>query len=324
MLDIIAIGELLIDMFSRQEGTLAFNGAPGGAPCNLAAQAARLGSRVAIICKLGEDYFGKYLRNYVRELGIDDSYISFTAQANTTLAFVTHDETNNRAFSFYRNPGADMLLTPQDLPKDLLLQARCVAYGGVALSEEPARSTLLCAVSGLDMAKQIIAYDPNIREALWSEGAQILRTVTLEGMRYANVVKLADNELRFLMQTEDLTHGAFSLLQRYRNIRFLAITAGEAGAYLPCGNALIHVPSYPVCVTDTTGAGDSFFGALLYCFLQEHCLPWECSLQQQLQCVRYANMAGSLTATAEGAIPAMPNHQDITQALAQMLPCAAE
>ena len=311
MYDLIAIGELLADMFSAGGGPLSFDGAPGGAPCNVAAQAAQLNERVSVIAKVGDDYFGHYLRDYLGTAGIADDFVTFTGKAGTTLAFVSLDATGNRSFSFYRKPGADMLLSPQDLPADALKSCRCLVYGGVGLSAEPERSAVLAAASMLDPGRQLIAYDPNLRPTLWPDGEEVLIRETLNGMTYANVVKIADDELRLLMRENDLETAFRSLLARYPNIRLGVVTAGGDGAYCLAGGVWTHIAPPSVPVVDTTGAGDSFFGALLHRFLMEKELPWKLSSDTLIDAVRYAVCAGSLTCSAKGAISSMPDHDRI-------------
>ena len=317
MFDLISIGELLIDFFPEVPGGIAFGGKPGGAPCNVAAQANKLGDRTAVVCKLGSDQFGHYLKNYVAGLGIDDSFVSFTDKANTTLAFVHLDETGNRSFSFYRKPGADQMLEEKDMPLDVLAQAGIVAFGGVGLSAEPVRSTLFSTLAAL-RGKTTIAYDPNLRPNLWSEGEEAMRKFTLQGMEYADIVKLADEELSFLLQDEDMLRAANTLTERYPNIKLCFITAGAGGCYVFNKGELIHCPAYATKVVDTTGAGDAFFGAMLHKVL--HCGKdvTALSAQELADMARYANAAGSTTAASVGAIAAMPDEQGIQNCLANV------
>ena len=315
MYDLISIGELLIDFFPGAPGAIEFSGKAGGAPCNVAAQAMLLGEKAAVICKLGADQFGYYLKNYAQELGLDTSYISFTHKANTTLAFVHLDETGNRSFSFYRKPGADQMLEPSDLPMEELAQAGAVAFGGVGLSAEPIRSTLFAALEQL-RGQALIAYDPNLRPGLWLEGECVMREVTLKGMAYADVVKLADEELQFLLETQDLAEAAAKLLAAYPNIKLCFITGGAAGCYLLYEKELLHAPAYATGVVDTTGAGDAFFGALLHRLLKAGKGPEELGREELLDMMAYANAAGSLTCAGKGAISSMPDEGYIHDCLA--------
>lgn len=318
MYDLVSVGELLIDLFSASS-PLDFKGAVGGAPCNLAAQAARLGSRVALVCKVGDDHFGRYLKDYVEKAGLDSRFVTASSKANTTLAFVSLDETGNRSFTFYRKPGADMLLEAADIPMDVLKATRCVSYGGVGLSAEPCRSAIFEALAQLDCEKQVIAYDPNLRESLWATPEEMVK-VTLQGMQYANVVKLTDEELLYLTGCSDLLNAWKTLQQQHPNIRLCVITAGGQGAYLPAEEGLKHYPACRVQVVDTTGAGDSFFGALLHCICKYGKLPWEYEIETLDAFVRYANAAGGLTTTGRGAIASMPDHEAILRCLQQSAP----
>lgn len=313
MYDLISIGELLIDLFSSAS-PLDYMGAVGGAPCNLAAQAAKLGDRAAVVCKVGNDHFGQYLKEYIAQAGLDNRFVTMSKEANTTLAFVSLDKTGDRSFTFYRKPGADMLLEAADIPMEVLKNTRCVAYSGVGLSADPCRSAIFGALAQLDSRKQVIAYDPNLRESLWSSSEEMVK-ITLQGMQYANVVKLTDEELLYLTGCSNLTNAWKTLRQQCPNICLCVITAGEKGAYLPTGETLKHYPCCKVQAVDTTGAGDSFFGAFLHCICKSGTLPWQCSNEALDYFVRYANAAGGLTTTNKGAIASMPSHEEILRCM---------
>ncbi len=317
MFDLISIGELLIDFFPDVSAPLGFTGKPGGAPCNVAAQAMRLGCSTAVICKLGEDQFGRYLKSYVHDLGIDDSYVTFTGTANTTLAFVHLDSSGNRSFSFYRKPGADQMLSGGDLPMDVLKSAGILTYGGVGLSAEPIRSTLFNALSELH-GQTITAYDPNLRPPLWSEGSDAMRSITLRGMAFADIVKLADEELFFLTENTELESAIAKLLAAYPNIKLCVITAGAKGCYLARDGKVFHYPAYDTKVVDTTGSGDSFFGALLYRVLRSGKSADMLSTDELGDMLRYANAAGSLTAAGKGAIASMPGDAEIRACMSEV------
>lgn len=311
MYDIISIGELLIDMFPSNV-QLSFAGIPGGAPCNLVAQAAKLGRKTAVISMVGNDYFGRYLKDYVANLNIDPQFISFTDDASTTLAFVNLDENGDRSFSFYRKPGADMLLSTKNIPIKEIKSSRIFSYGGVALSEDPLRSNLLSLLRTLsNNPKLVTAYDPNLREPLWREGRDTMRSVSLEAISYADILKISDEELLFLTQEHDLSSGINKLTNNYKNIKICAITCGAKGCFLWHGKNLIHLPTYDTSIVDTTGAGDSFFGAFLHKLLSYSDFPWELDAETLFNCVRYANAAGALTASGKGAIASMPDNSEI-------------
>ncbi len=314
MFDLISMGELLIDFFPEQQGGLFFGGKPGGAPCNVAAQAMLLGCSTAVISKLGDDQFGRYLKNYVHELGIDDRYVTFTENANTTLAFVHLDGHGNRSFSFYRKPGADQMLTAEDIPAEELRRAGVVVFGGVGLSAEPIRTTMFGTLSALS-GSTVIAYDPNLRPPLWQEGEEAMRSVCLKGMKFADVVKLADEELFFLMKCGDMRKASVRLLEDYPNIRLCVITAGADGCYMASDGQLLHYPAYDTKVVDTTGAGDSFFGALLCRLIKSGKSIEELDCGELSDMMRYANAAGSLTSAGRGAIASMPGDAEIRRCI---------
>ena len=135
MFDITAIGELLIDMAQSgmsDIGSPIFEANPGGAPCNVLAMLNKLGRSTAFIGKVGDDIFGKKLKNIVESSGTDIGGLVFDENVRTTLAFVETDEYGDRNFSFYRAPGADMMLREDEVNTDIIKQSRVLHFGTLA------------------------------------------------------------------------------------------------------------------------------------------------------------------------------------------------
>lgn len=310
--DVVALGELLIDFSPARgaSGEKLFQANPGGAPANVLAALSRLGQRTAMIGKVGEDLFGHQLIACLAEQNIDISGLSRDTDVRTTLAFVDLDDTGNRSFSFFRNPGADQQLSPQDVPLELVCNTSFFHFGSLSLTHEPSRSATRHALDAAKDAGVQISYDPNLRLALWTS-PQAAKQQIMAFMPYADVLKISDEELFFLLGHDDLRRGAQTLMGDY-GIRYVFITLGEHGAYFSHANGEGWAPAYAVKVVDTTGSGDAFMGAMLsqLCQASPQVFAQPDSLQLK-QWVSYANAAGSATASSAGAIPAMPTHQQI-------------
>lgn len=136
MYDVVAMGELLIDFIQKgnTEGNMVFEANPGGAPCNVLAMLARLGYQTAFIGKVGDDYFGRMLGETIKKTGIGDEGLLYDPNVNTTLALVHTLKDGDRDFSFYRKPGADIMLTENEVNKRLIESCRIFHFGSLSLT----------------------------------------------------------------------------------------------------------------------------------------------------------------------------------------------
>ncbi|WP_312641544.1 carbohydrate kinase [Hydrogenoanaerobacterium sp.] len=320
--DIIAVGECLIDFVSRKDDQgkrLVLEGNPGGAPANVLAMAAKLGLRTSFISKLGQDSFGDFLKDSIADAGVDTQNMIMTEKHPTTLAFVTLDSTGNRSFAFYRNQTADVMLTEQEIDYDEIAKARVFHFGSVSMSAEPARTATLQAAQYAHKQGVMVSYDPNLRELLW-QSLREAKEVMLQGMQYANVVKVSDEELVVLTGTQDLEQGMRSLFEQY-NLSLLAVTMGPKGCVCCCKAGVFSSKTFDVACVDTTGAGDAFWGACLYQILKNEKALDQYTARDMKQLMDFSNAAGSLTTTQKGAIPAMPTEEQIQDCIANTPRC---
>ncbi len=304
MKDIVSIGEVLIDL--TQDGVSAggvpkFLANPGGAPANLAVAASKLGADVAFIGKVGADSFGSYLRNVLRENGVDVSGVSTDASAPTTMAVVSVDAAGERSFSFYRDASADVRLTVEELPIELLENTRFLHFGSVSLTTDPARRATLHAASVARKAGALVSYDPNYRASLWSSEELAVREMRA-ALECADVVKLSDEELPLLTGESDPVSGASRMHDL--GVSLVFVTLGARGAFFSLRGRTGTVPGVPCQVADTNGAGDTFFGAVLSKLAGRD--TEELTVQELAGITAFANRAASLTTSRHGAIPAMP------------------
>ncbi len=315
MIDIITLGELLIDFVSTQSGVTlaeapAFQKAPGGAPANVAVGAARLGVRSGFIGKVGDDDFGHFLAHTLQENGVDISALRFSDEARTMLAFVSLRADGERDFMFYRHPSADMLLRPDEIDREYIGAARIFHFGSISLISEPARSATLAAVETAVERGVLVSYDPNLRLNLWPS-AEAAREGILLGWPFAQVIKVSEEELHFLSGAADFD-AAVDALWRER-LRLLVVTAGRAGCRYATAGAWGRVPGFEVETVDTTGAGDGFVVGLLAGLLENE-RAWE-NVSALEKVLRLANAVGALTTTRRGAIPALPTRDQVLEFL---------
>ncbi|KAG6575364.1 probable fructokinase-4 [Cucurbita pepo subsp. pepo] len=309
---IVSFGEMLIDFVPTVSGvSLAeapgFLKAPGGAPANVAIAVSRLGGRAAFVGKLGEDEFGRMLEGIVKENGVSAAGIRFDQGARTALAFVTLRADGEREFMFYRNPSADMLLKPEELDLDLIRSAKIFHYGSISLIVEPCRSAHMKAMEEAKKAGVLLSYDPNLRLPLWpsaNEAREQIKSI----WNKADIIKVSDDELKFLTQSEKVDdETAMSLW--HDGLKLLLVTLGENGCRYYTKNFRGSVDPFKVKAVDTTGAGDSFVGALLCKIVDDQSvLQDEKKLREILT---FANACGAITTTKKGAIPALPSEADV-------------
>ena len=316
--DVVALGELLIDFTASgmsDQGNPVFEANPGGAPCNVLAMLRKLDKTCAFIGKVGDDMFGHQLKAVAEGAGIDMSALRMDGEVRTTLAFVQTDEHGDRDFSFYRNPGADMKLTEEELPPDMLSGARIFHFGTLSMTHEAVRATTKAAVLAAKLGGAIISFDPNLRPPLW-ESLNDARAQMLWGIGQADVLKIADNEIEFLTGSADYERGARQLMSQYPNLKLVNVTAGANGSYAFHQEKKAFVPSFLLGGTiETTGAGDTFCACVLN-FVLEHGLN-DLSRDDLKQMLRFANAAAYLVTTKKGAIKSMPERAQVEAILSE-------
>lgn len=313
MTDLLAVGEILIDFTPKgtsPEGNPIFERNPGGAPANLAVQAARLDTSAGFIGKAGDDQFGRFLKKTLSDNYVDTAGMVLDNGSDTTLAFVQLDATGNREFTFYRRGTADTLLLPRDIDYSQIDACKLLHFGSLSFTASPSRETVLSIVSYAKQAGKLISYDPNWRPMLWPNEAEGIAGMRL-GLPLCDVIKVSEEELALLTDTSDLEQGLDALFQF--PIAIAVVTAGPEGCYLSVKGRCLHLPTYNVDVVDTTGSGDSFFGAFLHKLLATGCLLDEIPFEELVEIAKFANGAGAICASRYGAIPAMPSVEEINR-----------
>ena len=306
MLDVVALGELLIDFAAKSKDpdgypTMAAN--PGGAPGNFLAALNVYGKKTAFLGKVGADTFGHLLLGTLQRAGIETKGVVIDPDYFTTLAFVTFDRAGDRSFSFARKPGADTQLRWEEIDKGLMDEARVFHFGTLSLTDEPVRTATQKAVTYAKQTGKLISCDPNLRVPLWRSEEEA-RGQMLWSLQQADAVKISDSEVSFLWACSP-EEGAEKLLREF-DVKLAMVTLGAEGCLLRTKNACFRAPAPKVHPVDTTGAGDIFGGSAMARFLDLKKAP-DALTQKDLSYIgAYALMAASLSTEHSGGIPSIP------------------
>ena len=310
---ITTIGEILIDMTQThidENGNPHFAAIPGGAPANVAVAVSKLGGEAAFVGCVGDDLYGRLLRDTLIRYGVSVDGMQVTKRANTTLAIVMVDPTGERSFSLYRKPGADTLIHVDKAIRDTA-DTDILHFGSVSLTDPYCRDAVVTTVQAAKSNGALITYDPNYRAALWDhEQAAMLQMRAV--LPLCDIVKISDEETQLLCGVQEPEAALEALMGM--GIRLAVVTLGKRGAMWRCGDLTGMVPGFSVKVADTNGAGDTFFGALLSRIAAREGLDG--LTEDEINgMVRFANKAASITTSRPGAIPAMPVLQEVEEGL---------
>lgn len=317
MPDIVCLGEALVDMISTAPGlnlvqSPQFDKAAGGAPTNVAAGCAILGASAGLIAQVGRDSFGEYLRQTLYDIGVDLENFLVTPDYATQLAFVALDHLGVPDFAFHVKRSADQMLEAKMLSEEYIRAAHVFHFGSLSLINEPSRKTTLAA---LDMALEeglLISLDPNLRPPLWPTIEQAYDTIR-EVIPRCDFVKVSEREMTFLTGHEGLDEGAAALHDLGPEI--VAVTRGPLGSIICNGDSIIEVPAFRVPVLDTTGCGDAFVAATLVRLVESDSDIADMDTAELTDIFRFASATAALTATAQGAIPALPGREEVEELL---------
>ena len=312
--DVIAMGELLIDFTMNgqsEQGNNLFEACPGGAPCNVLAMLNKLGKKTAFLGKVGDDQFGRLLRDTISSAGIDASNLLTDDEVNTTLAFVHTFPDGDREFSFYRKPGADMMLKEEEVDYDLIRQSKVFHFGTLSMTDEPVKTATKRALSVAKEAGCMITFDPNLRPPLWGK-LEEAKEHLLGGFENCDVLKISDNEIQFVSGEEDYDKGIKYLQEKYQ-IPLILLTMGKDGSRAYYKGMRVERAGKSVKAIETTGAGDTFCGSSLN-YILEH--DFENLTEEQLgEMLTFANTAAALITTRKGAIRSMPEKEEVLEFL---------
>ena len=311
--DVVALGELLIDFTENgvsAQGNPMLEANPGGAPCNVLAMLNKLGKKTAFIGKVGDDNFGHMLAKTVEESGTDVTNLLFDKKVGTTLAFVHTKEDGDREFSFYRNPGADMMLKKEEVMEDVIRAGKIFHFGTLSSTHPGVREATRHAIDVAKDAGLLISFDPNLREPLW-DSLEDARAEIVYGLSKCDILKISDNEMEFMTGTDDYTKGVEILRESY-DIPLIFVTLGKEGSRAYYKDMIVEVaPFLQEHTIETTGAGDTFEACALN-YVLEHGLDGltEADLKALLT---FANAGASLITTKKGALRVMPEKEEVCE-----------
>lgn len=315
MKKLLAIGEALIDMIPSNAGRIMdvnnFTPKVGGAPLNVCGAYTKLGGSSNIITMLGKDPFGDKIVNELIGFGINTDYVKRTNAANTSLAFVALDENANREFSFYRNMGADMLMSEDDVDKNWFMDAYALHFCSVSLGDFPMRRAHNKAIKYAKENGLIVSFDPNVRLPLFDDH-EYLKNVIHEYIQYADILKISDEEVEFIFGNKDIEENLDYLFDQ--GVKLLVYTSGKDGAVAYTNNVAAHSKGIKVNAVDTTGAGDGFIGCLLYQMAKENVDLEQINILTEEQLKTYLDLSNkfcSISVTKEGAIASYPTMEEL-------------
>lgn len=312
-MDFITIGEMVIDFIPGQEKGSYIRNA-GGAPANVAIAAARNGLEAGIYCKVGDDDFGRFLLQTLRENQVTPLAPEMTQEAITTMAFVSLNEHNDRSFTFARKPGADMMLEKSEIRDEDLKTCRLIQAGSCSLSAGKAVEATEYAMARAHELGKLVGFDINYRNLMWKDDKEACTKKVLSILKYVDFLKLSDEEVDMVGGHDNI----LSVMKEYE-IAAVVLTLGGDGAELFYDGQSYVIPGYRADkVADTTGAGDAFWGGFLSEVLNQGVSSTE-QLNAEIlkKAVTYGNVSGSLSVREKGAIASLPTREKIEAFLAE-------
>ena len=309
--DVVALGELLVDFTENgmsPQGNPLLEANPGGAPCNVLSMLQRLGRQTAFIGKVGADSLGEMLRDVVAKQGVDTSNLIMDNEIPTTLAFVHTAPDGDRSFSFYRNPGADMMLREEDIDKSLLENTKIFHFGTLSMTALEVEQATKTAVQTAKEAGALISFDPNLRPPLW-KSLDVAKEKIAYGISVCDILKISDDEIAFFTGMPDIDAGVAKIQETFHT-PFICATMGKKGsrAYYS-GSRVECEPFLNENTIETTGAGDTFMACVLNGVLQHGFDGMD--TQKLFDMLEFANAASSMITTKKGALKVMPYEDEV-------------
>ena len=310
-IDVIALGELLIDFTENglsESGNPILEANPGGAPCNVLAMLQNLDKKTAFIGKVGKDAFGEYLATTVKDIGIDTTNLVFDNDIPTTLAFVHTAPDGDRSFSFYRNPGADMMLKESDIDYSLIDEAKIFHFGTLSMTHEGVCEATKKAVAHAKEKGLLISFDPNYRPLLW-DTPEHAKEMMKYGFSQCDILKISDDEITFVTGKDTVEEAIPEFLKQYKPT-LMCVTLGKEGSIAIYEDKMVKCGAVLRKDTiETTGAGDTFMACTLN-YVLEHGLK-DLTEDMLLSMQQFAGAAASLITTRKGALKVMPKKDEI-------------
>ena len=318
--DITALGELLIDFTAdgtlSEQGNRLFEANPGGAPCNVLAMLQKLGRHTAFIGKVGNDFFGEMLKDTVRKMGINTDNLLTDDKTPTTLAFVHTAPDGDRSFSFYRDPGADMMLRSDEIDLGLIENTKIFHFGTLSMTDPNVEAATKTATQAAKRYGALVSFDPNFRPPLW-KNTDMAREKILYGLSQCDILKISDDEIAFLTGADDADAG-INIIRKKFDIPLICATMGKKDSKAYYGNFSVYRETFlDINTVETTGAGDTFMACVLDAVLENGIDGFD--EKKLYDMLTFANAAASIITTRRGALKAMPEKAEVLSFLAERI-----
>ncbi len=309
--DVVALGELLVDFTENRnsfQGNPVFEANPGGAPCNVLSMLQRLGKKTAFIGKVGDDSFGRMLRDAVAGQRIDTGNIVMDSKVPTTLAFVHTAPDGDKSFSFYRNPGADMMLRKEEVNFSLVKNTKLFHFGTLSMTDPGIEEATKEAVKTAKDSGALVSFDPNLRPPLWDSLNKAKEKISY-GISQCDILKISDDEIEFFTGTDDIDQGVAKIQEEY-NVPLICATMGRRGSRAYCNGTRVEcAPFLNKDTIETTGAGDTFMACVLNWVLDYGIDGMDSHRMHDM--LGFANAAASIITTRKGALMVMPEESEV-------------
>lgn len=303
-LDVLAMGRLGADIYPLQDGVgledvETFGKYLGGSAANVAVAAARYGHDVALVSRVGDDPFGRYLLRELERLHVDNRYVKTDPELKTPVTFCEIFPPDDFPIYFYREPKApDLNIETTDLDADAVLTAQILWFTATGLTREPSRSAHFAALQARETGHTI--FDLDYRPVFWSSPAEA-RTQMSRALGHATVAVGNREECEVAVGETEPLRAADALLDR--GVQLAIVKQGPKGVLAKTRDETVEVPPYWVDVVNGLGAGDAFGGALCHGLLS----GWDLE-----HILKFANIAGALVASRRECSTAMPTSEEVT------------
>ena len=309
-MDIICVGEMLIDFIPGNEPFSYIRNA-GGAPANVAIAVAKNGLDAGFYGKMGNDDFGRFLLETLRSHNVEALSPPLSDEAMTTMAFITLQENGERTFTFARKPGADMLLTKDEMSEERIASTKIVHAGSCSLSREPAAGATEFAMVLGKKHHKIVSFDVNYRNLMWNDEEAAATKKLYEILPYVDLLKISEEEVHMIGGEQNIV----SLMKEY-GISAVIETLGAKGAKCFFDNNVLSIEGKTARAVDATGAGDAFWGGFLSCLLLQKVAGTEDLTKDILiKAMEYGNISGWICVQKKGAIASLPVREEIMKFL---------
>lgn len=298
---VVAIGEILVDVFQDERQTLVL---PGGAPFNVACNIAHFGGDISFVGAVGNDDYGRQLIAFAQKKKFSRLVIKTIESCATTQAFVAL-KNGERSFTFKRDNGADYHLSIDDSSAISFDSNTIVHLGSLLLTTSEGREFVQQLLSIIDKAGAKLSFDLNFRADIFGPMAEV-KSLYQPLIERADMIKFSEEELLLYTGKDDIRSGLESFGIRQQ---LMIVTLGHKGSIYYLSGHTHAIPSIDVTPVDTTGAGDAFYSYILYSLDQVDYLRLSDKKLEQI--FYHANIVGALATLKKGAIDVVPTHEQI-------------